>query len=292
MSNLLRSLLFVPSNNKKMLDKIDVIGADGFILDLEDSVPINEKEISRRNISSKLKHLESPKKIFIRINDLDTDFYVDDIKSTLNEKIFGYMIPKFENIRKLKETIKLIEIEEERNNLTKGRINLILMIENPRGIIELSKLEDFGNKIDRIFALTIGLEDFTRNIVIFSSISEELLDYVRFQILLYAKAFNILAIDTIYKEFSDELGLENEVSKIVKMGFNGKLAIHPGQIGIINKGFLPSSEELNKMNLIIENRRRIENEGAISINGVMYDSPHLKWALKVRQYLDRLNVKK
>jgi citrate lyase subunit beta / citryl-CoA lyase len=291
MNYLLRSLLFVPSNNKKMLDKIDTIESDGFVLDLEDSVPISEKEISRRNISDKLKYLDSLKKIFIRINDLNTDFYIDDIKSTINEKIFGYMIPKFESIRKLKEIIELIEIEEERNNLIKGGINLILMIENPRGIIELGKLEDLGNKINRIFALTIGWEDFTRNIAVFSGISEELLNYVRFQVMLYAKTFNILVIDTIYSDFSNKPGLENEVSKIVKMGFNGKLAIHPLQVDTINKGFLPSSKEINKMNLIIENRKRIEEEGAISINGVMYDPPHLKWALKVKKYLDDLDVK-
>ncbi len=288
---ILRSLLFIPSVSIKMLDKINMLKPDGFILDLEDSIPANQKEHARQNISRSLKNLTISKKIFVRTNDLDSQLYKNDIKETICEKVAGFVIPKFENILKLKEVINFVESEENKAGINAGSIKIILMIESARGIIELNKFEQLKENTSRIMALTIGWEDFSRDIMVFSEISEAMLDYIRFQILLFSKAYDCLAIDTIYKEFKDSVGLEKQVSKIAHMGFNGKLAIHPSQIEIINCGFLPSKVEFEKMNRLLENRQRIEKEGAVSINGVMYDPPHLKLALKIKEYIDNINMK-
>ncbi|GAG93753.1 unnamed protein product [marine sediment metagenome] len=132
------------------------------------------------------------------------------------------------------------------------------------------------------------MEDYYSNFSIFSEISPDILDFVRRNILINAKARNLLAIDTVYKSFKDVSGLKEETDKIVKMGFDGKLVIHPGQIEIINTSFTPTKEEIERMEVILENKDRIEKEGAISINGIMYDPPHLRWAQKVKDYLDRI----
>jgi citrate lyase subunit beta/citryl-CoA lyase len=285
-----RSLLFVPSCNEKMLDKIDVLNPDAFILDLEDSVPEFQKEKARENIKNILGKIDSSTKIkvFIRVNSLDSEYIDKDIEETINSKIAGYMIPKFDDFTKLGDAINLISEKEKEKNIEIGKIKLILMIENPKGIIELNRLYAINQLSQRIVALTIGWEDFTQSINVFSEITPDLLDFIRMTILLYAKASNLLAIDTIYKNFSDDEGLRSEAIKAVKLGFNGKLLIHPKQIDIINSCFAPTGEDIEKMEIILQNKDKIEKEGAINVNGIMYDPPHLKWAIKVKEYLSNI----
>lgn len=290
MSFFLRSFLFIPSNIKKILDKFDTLKPDAFVLDLEDGVPKDQKIQARENIKNKLEKIDlsSTPKLFIRINSLDTEYVHKDIEETINPKIFGYMIPKFEDFQKLQKVMNFILEQEREKNIKFGKIKLILMVETPKGVIELGKL---NNLSQRIMAITIGWEDFTKEITVFSEIIPDMLNFIRMNILLYAKANDLLTIDTIYKNFSDNEGLKNETIKVVKMGFNGKLAIHPRQIDIINSCFTPTEEEIKRMNVILKNKYRIEKEGAIDINGVMYDPPHLKWALKVKEYLNGISRK-
>lgn len=282
-----RSLLFIPSNNIKILNKINTLQPDGFILDLEDSVPFNQKIQARKNIRDKLEELDfnNKLKIFIRTNNLDTKFFQKDIEGTINTKIMGYMIPKFEDFNKLNVAIDFITMSEKRKNIPIGENKLILMIESPKGIAELNKL---NNLSQRILALAIGWEDFTSNISVFTEITSEMLDFVRMTIVMHAKANQLLAIDTIYKNFTDDERLNLETLKAVKIGFNGKLAIHPRQIEIINSCFIPTDKEIAKMEIILKNKDRIEREGAININGIMYDPPHLKWAQNVSEYLNEI----
>jgi len=285
--DILRSLLFVPAISEKMLNKIDSLRPDAFILDLEDSVPGSLKESARNNVSRKLKGInsEKPQDIFIRVNELGSGDIYKDIGETIDSKISGYMIPKFEDVGKVEEIIKYISGKEEEKEITAGSIKLILMVESSKGLLELGKIETIA---ERLLALTLGWEDYYSNFSIFSEISPDILDFVRRNILINAKARNLLAIDTVYKSFKDFSGLKEETDRIVKMGFDGKLVIHPGQIEIINTSFTPTKEEIERMEVILENKDRIEKEGAISINGIMYDPPHLRWAQKVKDYLDRI----
>lgn len=290
MKKIFRSLLFIPSSSAKMLNKIDVLNPDAFILDLEDSVPFTLKEEARKNIKKKLEEIDENSKlnIFIRANELCTDHFYKDIEETISSKIIGYIIPKFENTNNLKKALKFISNKESEKGIQTGKIKFILMIENPKGILELGKINNFDQ---RILSLAIGWEDFTREINIYTDVTDNLLDFVRMTVLICAKAYGLLAIDTVYKNFSDNQGLKSETIKILKMGFNGKFAIHPNQIGIINSCFIPTNEEIRKMKVILKNKDRFEQEGAININGVMYDPPHLKWALKLKEYLNEIERK-
>lgn len=283
-----RSLLFVPCSSTKMLNKIDVLNPDAFILDLEDSVPFKLKELARENIKKKMEKIDVNSKlnIFIRANELCIDHFYKDIEETISTKIIGYVIPKFENINNLKKALKFISNKESEKGIQTGKIKLILMIENPKGILELGKINNFD---PRILGLAIGWEDFIKETTFFSGVTYKLLDFIRMTVLICAKANGLLAIDTVYKNFSDNKGLKSEAIKILKMGFDGKFAVHPNQISIINNCFIPTNEEIEKMEIILKNKDKFDQEGAININGVMYDPPHLKWALKLKKYLDEMD---
>lgn len=293
-----RSLIFIPSSNTKMLDKIELLNPDGFILDLEDSVPPHLKETARININNKIDTLTSSgllnlKDIFVRINDLESSLASKDVEVTLRPEVCGYVIPKFEGIGKLQSLENELLKKEKSNGITAGKIKLILMVESPKGLSELSNIRNHGREpfFQRIIAVVLGFEDFVRNITVFGNISSDMFDFVRKSMLIYAKANNFLAIDTVYKNFKDTDGLRNDTIKSASMGFDGRLAIHPSQIDIINSCFMPKEEDIKKMELILRNKEKIENEGAISINDIMYDPPHLKWAEDVKDYLDKIENK-
>jgi len=293
-----RSLIFIPSSSTKMLDKIGQINPDGYILDLEDSVPLESKEIARVNINNKIKELSGKdfpcsKKIFIRINEMGSPASEKDIEDTLQPYICGYVIPKFEDIEKLKNLEKNLLKKEKSKGILSGKIRTILMVESPAGLVEVLKIANFRSELffKRISAIALGYEDYKSSMSSMGELSEDMLDYVRKSTATYAKASSFLAIDTVYKNFKDSDGLKKDTLKAAGMGFDGRLAIHPLQIEVINSCFMPSAEDIKKMGIILSNKERIENEGAINIDGVMYDPPHLKWALDMEKYLNSIKDK-
>ena len=278
----IRSLLFVPADKKRMLAKINYLDADAFILDLEDSVSSDNKEAARKNISSILPSLkESRKTIFIRTNEAGSAEVIEDLKMTFSPLLDGYIIPKFEQLAKLKETIKrLKEIEDKYGN--KKDTSLILMIESSAGVLALRELAFKKDKelSRRLSGIALGGEDYKETLTLSREVSKEMLDPVRQEIIFFTRSQNILAIDTVFPDFHDDKGLRYELGKAISMGFTSKLAIHPNQIGIINEMFYPEKKDIERMNTILSHEDMIKSRGAISINGVMYDAPHLKWAKK------------
>lgn len=282
--DILRSFLFIPADKERMLDKINILSPDAFILDLEDNVSAGNKEIARINISNKLTSLDIRDKIiFIRVNDLDSDHIYKDIDDTLSSKIYGYIIPKFEDIGKLKKIIDYLLNKEKELKLV-SRLKIILMIESSKGLIELNKL---NNLSDRIMALALGAEDYLFSLSESQMVSDAMVDFARKIIILHSKANSLLSIDTVYRDYKNNQGLKDELEKIAALGFSSKLAIHPDQIDSINSAFTPTVKEITKANIILKHKKDIEEKGAISIDGVMYDPPHLKWAQKIKKYLDK-----
>jgi citrate lyase subunit beta / citryl-CoA lyase len=289
----LKSLLFVPADKNTMLNKINSLDANAFILDLEDSVSSDNKEVARKNISSILPSLKGKgKTIFIRINEADSAEVIEDLKMTFSPLVDGYIIPKFERLNQLKEIIK--RIKEKEKNCNKEDTSLILMIESPKGVLALREL---ANKKDeeigrRLLGIALGGEDYKESLTLSRKISKETLGPVRQEIIFFARSLGILAIDTVYPDFKDIDGLKSELDVIISIGFTSKLAIHPCQVPIINESFYPLKNDIDEVEKILKHEDKIKNQGAININGVMYDMPHLKWAEKLKKYINDLERNK
>jgi len=283
---IIRSFLFIPADKEKMLDKMGMLFPDAFILDLEDSVSTNNKEIARNNISNKLVSSDiKDKVILIRVNDLDSSHIYRDIDSTIGPGIYGYMIPKFEDSKKLEKIINYISEKETELKLD-FKLKLIIMVESAKGLLELNRT---GEKLfDRIIGIAFGAEDYLFGLSQFGTVSETMVDFARKTIILHSKANGLLSIDTVFRNYKDDQGLKDELEKIKGMGFSSKLAIHPDQIDIINSGLSPEAAEIEKARIILKYKKDIEDKGAISIDGVMFDLPHLKWAQKIEAYLGKM----
>jgi len=286
-----RSFLFVPADKQRMLDKIESIESDAFILDLEDSVSSQNKSQARQNISKVMSlPVKRGRAIGIRINELTSKESKKDLEETLISGLYCYMIPKFENIFILEEFIDQLKVFEKDRNI-KNITKIILMVESSKGILELRGLKPDSHKqiFKRLIGIALGGEDYRESLTISREISRDVLDLARNEIILFASSYGLHAIDTVYPDFKDTQGLSIELDKIISLGFTSKIAIHPSQVGIIDKSFYPLEVDIERMELILSKKDEILKNGAISIGKTMYDMPHLKWALKLKEYINDLN---
>ena len=264
-----RSRLYLPGNNPRYLNSIPVYGSDAIILDLEDSVAIEQKHDARYLVKNALKYLDFGKsEIWVRIN---KEMAREDIKQIAYGMPHGLCIPKVEG----KEDIEVIE-----KIMAEADVDFHLMpiIETAKGIANANEI---AKASDKIVAIAFGAEDYTRDTG--AKKTWEALLYPRFSILIAAKSAGIQALDTVYTNVNDEEGLREETKKIVELGFDGKGAIHPSQIEIIHECFTPSPEEIEEAKKIINaiEEARKKGLGVASLNGKMIDLPVEKKARRI-----------
>ena len=269
-----RSRLYVPGNNPRLQINAGVFGSDCIILDLEDSVSPEQKEAARFLVKEALKTLDFEEaEVWVRVN---REFLEEDIEQVLVGNPHGICLPKSECADDIKEVETIIEKYEKMYSM-KGT-KLMPIIESARGILNL---EEIAGASDRIVALAFGAEDFTRDIG--GDKSWDTLLYARSKLVTVAKSFDIQALDTVYSRIDDMDGLMDETKRIIKMGFDGKGAIHPEQIRYIHECFTPTKEEIEYAKRVmkaIEEAKR-KGLGVISLDGRMIDKPVVKRAERI-----------
>jgi len=267
----LRSMLFVPGNNMRMINKAMTLDEDAVILDLEDAVPMLDKETARIFIRDSIEMLKSTGlDIFIRVNGLSTGLTADDIKCVIQKDLDGILLPKCESkgdVVKLGDTIT--ELERE-SGLNEGDMIIIPLIETAKGVLNSFEI---ASASDRVSALSFGAVDFTRELGTTPSKDGTEIFYARSHIALSAIAANVQAIDTPWVDIMDTDGLIESAKLARRLGFRGKMLIHPKQIKPINEIFTPREEEVQFAKRVVEEftQAQASGQGAISIEGTMID---------------------
>jgi len=266
-----RSILFTPANDERKIAKLYSIEVDAVVLDLEDSVPLEEKEKARQLIAKFFPSLKEKKEIGVRINSIDTKLWLKDILETYDKKPDFYMIPKVRN------ELQVITISEVLKAL-EANIPLIVSIEDAEGLF---RIFDIVNSSEMIAGLMFGKIDFNASIGGEENNYAEML--ARALISLAASTKGILAIDAPSIELKDLKRVEEEAKLAKSMGYTTKMAIHPAQIEIINKIFTPSQEEIEYAKNIIKTYEEAKSKGigAIRLNDKMIDEAVLKQAKKI-----------
>jgi len=269
-----RSRLYVPGNNPRLLLNAGIFESDCIILDLEDSVPPDQKDSARFLVKEALRNLDfGESEVWVRVN---REFLNDDLREILLGNPHGICLPKSEGKEDVKEAEKLIERYESEYGVRGTK--LMPIIESAKGVVNL---EEIVKSSDRIVAIAFGAEDFTRDIG--GEKSWDSLLYARSRLVTVAKAFGVQALDTVYSDINDIDGLIEETKRIIKMGFDGKGAIHPEQIGYIHECFTPSKEDIEyakKVMKAIEEAKK-KGLGAVSLDGKMIDEPVVKRAERI-----------
>lgn len=264
----LRSMLFAPGNQPRLVSKVGTFGSDAVILDLEDAVPHSEKAATRPAVRAALATLAGGPLRYVRVNALDSGLLFDDLAAIVCPDLDGIVLPKVDTPEDLvtAET-RLAELEQSAG-LEPGQIDLLPLIESARGVLNARAIAEAGRRVRR---LGFGAGDFRRDVAVtFSGTlwepdGLELL-FARSQIVLVSRAAGLEPpIDTVWLDVRDHAGLEQDALAARRIGFGGKCAIHPGQIPIINRIFSPSEEEIAYARRVVEAFERAEAEGSASI---------------------------
>jgi len=279
---LLRSILFVPANNWRLIQSARRERPDAIILDLEDAVPIEDKETARWFTRDAIKLLkEEDHTIIIRVNGLATGLTKIDLEFALQKGVDAVMLPKTESKEEILRLEKLIESEEEKKGLSETRI--FPLIESVKGIFNVDDIV-FSSK--RICAVGFGaadyLRDFGRSYFSISPDQIELL-YPRARLAIAARAAGLPAVDTPFLGLIiDKEGLTKEANIALSLGFKGKMCIHPAHIEILNKIFSPSEKDVEMARKIIKayEEAKARGLGATSLEGRMIDEVTYKMAVE------------
>ena len=278
---LLRSLLYVPGNMPSMLQNIPLFNCDGVIIDLEDAVPLSEKDAARILVKRFLEtYRERNKVVLVRINPLGSKWGSDDLKVVLPALPDGIRLPKADTPEIVERLdTRLTEFEEELGEEI-GRFRILPSIESALGILNATGI---ARTSKRVFALAFGAEDYTVSMEIERTKGGEELFNARTQVLWAAKAAGIQAIDSIFADVNDMEGLRRETELVKRLGYTGKSLVNPRQIDVIHEVFAPKLDEIEYALQVIDaiKRARLMGTGVISLGGRMVDAPVVKRAVRV-----------
>ncbi|MEC4849234.1 MAG: CoA ester lyase [Nitrosarchaeum sp.] len=279
MTQLFRSLIFVPGNNSRFLEKAKNIQADIICFDLEDSVPDEEKNNARKLIHDALKLRQSYKSsIFVRTNSPKSGKIPDDLKAIIQKGIDGIVIPKVNNVTDLKKIEKNLLLLEKNRKLKP--IQIIPSIESAEGVVNTYNISSYSK---RIHAVVFGVFDLLNDLGIEYSKDSDGGKYSRAKIPVDAKAAGVSAIDAIWQDLKDIKGLEKDCQVGKNLGYAGKSIIHPDQILTTHKVFYPSKNEIQWAEKVVKFYldSTKKGKGATTIDGKMIDEVHFKQAKTV-----------
>ena len=276
MTQLFRSLIFVPGNNPRFLEKAKKIQADIVCFDLEDSVPDDEKTSARKLIKNVLKsRSEYSSSIFVRTNSPLSGKIPSDLKEIIQKGIDGIVIPKVNNITELKKIQKTLSGLEKSKKLKP--IQIIPSIESAEGVVNSYPIASFGK---RVTAIVFGIFDLLNDLGVEYTKDSPGGKYSRYKIPVDAAAAGISAIDGIWQDLNDLKGLQRDCNFGKSLGYAGKSVIHPDQISMVHKSFYPNKTEISWAEKVckvyLESTKK--GKGATTVDGKMIDEVHYKQA--------------
>ncbi|KRT61860.1 MAG: citryl-CoA lyase [Thaumarchaeota archaeon CSP1-1] len=276
MARLFRSLIFVPGNNPRFLEKAKTLSADIVCFDLEDSVPDSEKKNARNLIKDALKtRSQYTSEVYVRTNSPTSGKIQDDLKEIVQKGIDGIVIPKVNNAIELKKIEKTLALLEKKQKLQP--IGLIPSIESAEGV---ANTHEIASASKRISAIVFGVFDFLNDMGIEYTKQPEGAKFARAKIPIEAKAVGVYALDAIWQDLKDEKGLIEDCKIGKSLGYVGKTIIHPDQILIIHKTFHPNKTELEWAEKVCNTYEKStkKGKGATTVDGKMIDEVHYKRA--------------
>jgi len=279
----LRSLLFVPGDSERKLSRAPQSRADALILDLEDSVVQANRPLARRQTRDFLESTGSVEfRRYVRINPLSSGVALDDLAAVAGGRPDGILLPKCdpEDLKTLDHYLSALETV---STFPPGGIRVIaIATETPAAIFALGGYRGVSQRIE---AITWGAEDLAAclggNNRRADGVYDDVYRLARSLCLLGAAAAGVIPIDTIYTDFKDEAGLLAECVAARRSGFSAKMAIHPGQVPVINQAFAASQEELAWARKVVRAFAENPEAGTIAIDGKMIDKPHLTLAQRL-----------
>ena len=256
-----------------MLEKAAGFATDAVVADLEDSVPMTEKAAARDLVADMVPALaKAGQRVIVRVNSLDTGLAEDDIAAVVHPDVFAVSVGKITSPADISDYSRLLDAAEKSAGVTVGQTRLVLWIETAAAV---QHAYDIACASERIAAITFGAEDYTRDVGIRRTSSGEEVRVPRSLVALAAHAAGVTPLDTPYVNFRDSDGLESDIAEAAQLGFKGKFAIHPAQLGPIRRLFGPQPDEIEYARRVMAawETASAEGRGSLDLDGAMVDVP-------------------
>jgi len=270
---ILRTLLFVPGNQARMIDKAVSTPADAVILDLEDSIPTSEKESARAMVASAIGRFASGRpQVFVRINSLLTPYAAADIEKTVIQGLRGIYLPKSESAEEVRQVDRLISEREKAVGLPGGSVGVLALVETARAVLKVCEIISAS---PRLLGVALGAEDYAIDLGVARTKEGREIAYPRMVIPVACHAVNVQAIDCVYMDVRDTEGLITEARYAKQLGFQGKQVVHPSQVIPVNEVFTPSPQEIEYARRVVEAFETAVKRGyaSTSLDGKLVDIP-------------------
>ncbi len=240
---LMRSLMFVPCHNTKLIESAMLSNADVLLLDIEDSVPLSEKQSARDKIEERVKTNSFNKNqlIFPRINDRESGQLLKDIYQLTLKGIDGFMYPKAKTGQDIYFFSKLLETIEYEKDFPIGTFKIIPLIETAAAVLNV---QDIIQASRRVVSVAFGCEDFITDIDGIHDKEGESIFSPRAIIAIAAHANKVIPIDTVHIDIHNLKDLEKNLKIAKILGFKGMLVLHPKELSLVHRYFSPTKKEV------------------------------------------------
>ena len=267
-----RSLLFVPGDDARKLDRADSAGADTVILDLEDAVAAGEKERAREQVSGRIRGAAfTASEVAVRINAPGSPDFAADLESVVTSGAGLLMIPKVESASGIAAVADAVSKLER--SADAGPVRLLALVESARGVANVVSIGAGSRRLD---ALCFGNADFALDMSLPDPDPARGVVYqARCNLAIAAVAARVSPVDGVCLSVKDDAAFRAEASEAARLGFHGKLCIHPSQVRLANEIFSPSEDQIAAARRIVEawNEAAARGQGVFSLDGKMIDAP-------------------
>ena len=288
---LLRSFMFVPALNRRFIDKGLASRADAIILDLEDSVPPDKRGEARANLEEYAgSGLLSRKTVFVRVNEVGTADFAQDVFCVMHPDVDGLMPSKVRSASDIEFLDRLLSVLETRHGLPDGKLMLAPLVETTGAVADIHAI---AHASGRLVALCFGGEDYLDDLESTYTYQTSAFAFPRASIANAARSAGLLPIDTPYLEIADVEGYKAAEREAYKVGFAGSLVLNPRQIDAANEVFSPSPEEVEYSRGVIaaiEQWKSERKSGVAMFDGVMVGPPMRTRAYRVMDQVRRIEA--
>lgn len=263
-----RSALYMPCSNQRALEKATGLDADVLLFDLEDAVAPDHKIEARNNIVEALATFDyGRRERIVRINGLDSPWGIDDLKALQNSSFDGVLIPKTESIEQINQALAVLD----------KTLPVWVMIETAKGVLNVETIA----RHPQVKVLVLGTNDLAKEMRVQQSTSRQEFFYAFGLCVLAARAWGCDILDGVYNTLDDEQGLASLCEQGRMLGFDGKTVIHPKQLAVCNRVFMPSADEITQAQTIISAWREAKGAGVIVVNGKLVEALHVEQAERI-----------
>ena len=270
---IIRSMLSLPGNRARFLEKARTIPADAICFDLEDSVTPDDKAAARDLVAAALPRFDAQGRLLVvRINSLDTGLAEHDLEAVVGPNLHAINLPKCHSPDILRQVDAYLTFLERSRDLPPGHTKLIPWVESAQAVAQAYEI---CTASPRLLAVCLGAEDYALSLGLPRTPAGAEIQFPRALLANAAAAAGLLSIDTPLLDYTDAEGFQRDAYQARALGYRGKFCIHPSQVEPANRLFAPSADELAWARRVLaayeEGGRN--GRGAVALDGAMIDDP-------------------